>query len=207
MADDKRDDDNRADEGLAPERRLEKVLESRWDPGKLSGFLKASAGSRGQKLESGHRGRFEKRFGVNLGDVRIFTGELAEEITKAHGAEALTVGDTGMIIMRQSTKFSQGSAAHTALLAHELTHVAQAKPEAMARKTVTAQQGQMEASEEEAEHHEAEVMAEELGIPQLKPSEGDKDAAERGKKEQLLALVVKIMEEENFISPLRSGSR
>jgi hypothetical protein len=201
------DDDKRDDERLSPHERLEKVLESRWDPGKLSKFMKASAGSRGQKLEAGHRGRFEKRFGVDLGDVRIFTGELAEEITKAHGAEALTVGDTGMIIMRQSTKFAQGSAAATALLAHELTHVAQARPEAMARKTVNAQQGQMEASEAEAEHHEAEVMAEELGLPQLKPAEGDKDAAARGKKEQLLGLVVKIMEERQYIDPLRAGSR
>lgn len=201
------DDDKRDDESLPPDQRLEKVLESRWDPGKLSKFMKASAGSRGQKLESGHRGRFEKRFGVDLGDVRIFTGELAEEITKAHGAEALTVGDTGMIIMRQSTKFAQGSAAATALLAHELTHVAQARPDAMARKSVSAQQGQMEASEQEAEHHEAQVMAEELGMPQLKPSEGDKDSAEREKKEQLLALVVKIMEEDEYITPLRSGSR
>lgn len=201
------DDDKRDDESLPPDQRLEKVLESRWDPGKLSKFMKASAGSRGQKLESGHRGRFEKRFGVDLGDVRIFTGELAEEITKAHGAEALTVGDTGMIIMRQSTKFAQGSAAATALLAHELTHVAQARPDAMARKSVSAQQGQMEASEQEAEHHEAQVMAEELGMPQLKPSEGDKDSAEREKKEQLLALVVKIMEEDEYITLLRSGSR
>ena len=200
------DDDSKpgSEENLPPEKRLEQVLASRWDPSKLSSFMKASQSSRGQRLDTGHRARFEKRFGVDLGDVRIYTGELAEEITKAHGAEALTVGDTGMIIMRQSARFAQGSAAYTALLAHELTHVAQARPDAMARKTTSAAQGQLHASEEEAELNEAQTMAEELGIPG--PSEGEKSEAAAGKKDQLLALVMKLMEEDEWISPLRSGS-
>ena len=202
-----KDDDDDKDDALSPDDKLHKLLEARWDPSKISSLVRSQETSRGQKLDLSQRSRFERRLGVDLGDVRIFSGELAEEITRAHNAEALTVGDTGMIIMRQSTKFAQGSAAATALLAHELTHVAQARPDAMARKSVSAQQGQMEASEQEAEHHEAQVMAEELGMPQLKPSEGDKDSAEREKKEQLLALVVKIMEEDEYITLLRSGSR
>src|SRR5688500_14988623 len=100
--DDKRD----PEEGLAPEDRLQKVLESRWDPSKMSSFMRASKASSGQRLSAHERGRFEGRLGVDLGDVRIFSGELAEEITRAHNAEALTVGDTGMILMRNSTRFS-----------------------------------------------------------------------------------------------------
>jgi hypothetical protein len=200
MADDKNDPDL----GLAPEARLEKALSSRWDPGKLSKFLKAS--SSGKALDASHRGRFEKRLGVDLGNVRIFTGELAEEITRAHGAEALTVGDTGMILMRQSAKFTPGSAAYTALLAHELTHVAQAKPDAMSRKGTQAQQAQVSDSEKEAEAHEAEVLAEELGLHHLKPTDAQKGDYKQGKKEKLLYKVLKIMEDEGYISGLRNGT-
>src|SRR5215813_9181127 len=174
-------DEDNGDSGLPPEKRLEQVLASKWDPGKLSSFLKSSQTSKGQRLDAGHRSRFEKRLGVDLGGVRIYTGTLAEEITKAHGAAALTVGDTGMILMRQSSKHQEGSAAHTALLAHELTHVAQARPDAMARKAASADLADKTASEQEAEHHEAEVLAEETGQPGLKPDEGSKDEAKKGK--------------------------
>src|SRR5215470_19883595 len=204
MADDR--DNGEGDSGVAPEKRLEDVLAAKWDPGKLSKFLKSSQTSKGQRLEAGHRGRFEKRLGVDLGGVRIYTGTLAEEITKAHGAEALTVGDTGMILMRQSSKYQEGSAAYTSLLAHELTHVAQSRPDAMARKNTSADLANKDASEQEAEHHEAEVMAEELGLPGMKPDEGSKDEAKKGKKDQLMALVVKLLEEKEWILPLRSGS-
>lgn len=200
------DDPGDRDSGVPPEQRLEQVLAAKWDPGKLSKFLKSSQTSKGQRLDAEHRGRFEKRLGVDLGSVRIFTGELAEEITKAHGAEALTVGDTGMILMRQSSKYTKGSAEHTSLLAHELTHVAQARPDAMARKATSAAQANKEASEQEAEHHEAQVMAEELGLPGMKPDEGSKDEAKKGKKDQLMALVVKLMDDYEWIGPLRSGS-
>jgi len=204
MADDR--DNGEGDSGVAPEKRLEDVLAAKWDPGKLSKFMKASHTSKGQRLDADHRGRFEKRLGVDLGNVRIYTGTLAEEITKAHGAEALTVGDTGMILMRESSKYQKGSAAHTSLLAHELTHVAQARPDAMARKATSANQANKEASEQEAEHHEAEVLAELTGQPGAKPDEGSKSESKKGKKDQLMALVVKLMEDYEWINPLRSGS-
>src|SRR5688572_2932771 len=119
-------------DGLASEDRLSKVLEARWDPGKMSSFMRASKASSGQRLSAHDRGRFEGRLGVDLGDVRIFSGELAETITRAHNAEALTVGDTGMILMRGSSKFAAGTPMGQALLAHELTHVAQSRPHAIA---------------------------------------------------------------------------
>ena len=199
MANDDKPEGPDPESDLAPESRLEKVLASRWDPGKLSKFLRTSGKS--QSLDMSHRGRFEKRLGVDLGNVKIFTGELAEEITRAHGAEALTVGDTGMIIMRQSAKFTPGSAAYTSLLAHELTHVAQAKPDAISRKNTQAQQSQVDSSEKEAQQHEAEVLAEELGLQHLKPTDAQKDE----KKEKLLVRVLRIMEDEGYISALRSG--
>jgi hypothetical protein len=192
--------------GLPPEKRLEEVLAAKWDPGKLSKFMKGSQTSKGQRLEAQDRGRFEKRLGVDLGAVRIYTGTLAEEITKAHGAEALTVGDTNMILMRESSKFQKGSAQYTSLLAHELTHVAQARPDAMARKSTSANQADKGASEQEAEQHEAEVLAELTGQPGAKPDEGSKSDAKKDKKDQLMALVVKLIDETEWLAPLRSGS-
>src|SRR5262245_10276618 len=118
-----------------PEQQLQKVLEARWDPSKLSRFMRSSETSRGQALDYSQRSRFEAKLGANFSNVRVFTGELAEEITRAHGAEALTVGDSGIILMRNSSKFMPGSAQGTALLAHELTHVAQARPSAISFKS------------------------------------------------------------------------
>jgi hypothetical protein len=194
-----------SDSGQSPEARLQSVLASKWDPGKLSKFLKASSSSSGKALDMTHRARFEKRLGVDLGNVRIFTGELAEEITRAHGAEALTVGDTGMILMRQSAKFTPGSAAYTALLAHELTHVAQAKPDAVSAKGTQAQQSQVTDSEKEAEAHEAEVMAEELGLGHLKPTDAQKSGSREIKKQKLLYLVLKYLEDQERLDAMRSG--
>ena len=66
-----------------------------------------------------------RRFGVDLGHVRIMTGNFAEEFTKQRSAYAVTVGGTGMILMGGSGDKGMHTRAGQALLAHELTHVAQ----------------------------------------------------------------------------------
>jgi hypothetical protein len=150
------------------------------------------------------RSRLVKRLGVDLGDVRIFSGELAEEITRAHGAEALTVGDTGIILMRQSTTHAPGTAAGTALLAHELTHVAQSKPSALSFKKTARDLAQEDESEEEAEEHEAEVMAEEQGV-------APKDVARKGeneadRREKIIDRVMELFDRDAHLHILRLGS-
>jgi hypothetical protein len=205
MADDDKTGPGGPEEGT-PEERLTKVLESRWDPGKMSAFMRASKASSGQRLDAHSRGRFEGRLGVDLGDVRIFSGELAEEITRAHGAEALTIGDTGMILMRNSGRFGPGTAQGTALLAHELTHVAQARPAAVARKAVNQELAEEDESEEEAEEHEAQVLAEEMGeMPPPGESSADKDNKEKDRKEKIKEKVLELMKEDDYLSSLRSG--
>src|SRR5215813_5159166 len=82
---------------------------------------------RGESLDHSIRAKYEKRFGVDLGHVRLFTGEFAEEFNRQRGAYAVTIGSTGMILMGGSPEKSMGSASGQALLAHELTHVAQAE--------------------------------------------------------------------------------
>jgi hypothetical protein len=200
------EDDKGAGPGAAPEQQLQQVLESRWDPSKLSRFMRGSNASKSQRLDISQRSRFERRFGVDLGDVRIFSGELAEEITRAHGAEALTVGDTGMILMRQSSAFSPGTAAGTALLAHELTHVAQAKPTAVSFKKTSRDLAEEDESEEEAEEHEADVKAEEQGDSSTqKKTEAERDESERQRKERLFEKVQELLDEELWMGMMRVG--
>jgi len=98
----------------------------KYDPERLLGLVSKRAG-RGESLDHSIRSKYEKRFGVDLGHVRLFTGEFAEEFNKQRNAHAVTIGSTGMILMGGSAEKSMATASGQALLAHELTHVAQQK--------------------------------------------------------------------------------
>ena len=99
-------------------------LARKYDPDRMLRMVSKRAG-RGDALEHSVRAKYEKRFGVDLGHVRVFTGEFAEEFNRQRNAYAVTVGATGMIMMGNSPEKSMASAQGQALLAHELTHVAQ----------------------------------------------------------------------------------
>lgn len=103
---------------------LSDELAKKYDPERLLKIVSKRAG-RGEQLDYSLRQRYERRFGVDLGHVRIYTGEFAEEFNRQRNAYAVTVGATGMILMGGSPDKSMGSASGQALLAHELTHVAQ----------------------------------------------------------------------------------
>src|SRR5690349_24244254 len=80
-----------------------------------------------EALDASLRSKYESRLGVDLGHVRVVTGEFAEEFNKRKNAYATTIGGTGLILMGGSPDRAMTGAAGRALLAHELTHVAQAK--------------------------------------------------------------------------------
>jgi len=83
---------------------------------------------RGEHLDLATRGEMERHVpGYDFSKVRVFRGPLAEEVTARHKADAVTIGNTGMILMRQSARSASGTTTGRALLAHELTHVAQAQ--------------------------------------------------------------------------------
>lgn len=105
---------------------LAKDIARRWDPQRLMQLVAARAG-KGEQLDHDLRQRYEKKLGIDLGHVRIYTGTFAEEFNRTRGAEALTVGGTGMIFMGGAAERSMATASGQALLAHELTHVAQAE--------------------------------------------------------------------------------
>jgi hypothetical protein len=100
-------------------------LAKKYDPERMLRMVSRRAG-KGERLEHSIREKYERRFGVDLGHVRIYTGEFAEEFNRQRGAHAVTIGSTGMILMGGSPDKSMGSASGQALLAHEITHVAQA---------------------------------------------------------------------------------
>jgi len=143
---------------------LTEELARKYDPERLLRIVSRRAG-KGELLDQSIRAKYEKRFGVDLGHVRIYTGEFAEEFNRQHSAYATTIGSTGMIMMGGSPDKSMGSAAGQALLAHELTHVAQAE-QGLHRKSYG---GGMPFTSE----HEAEAEAVEQSVAQ---SGGSHDA-------------------------------
>jgi hypothetical protein len=120
------ENENTDEHGLAPGAdQLTDELARKYDPERMLRMVSRRAG-KGERLDHSIRAKYEKRFGVDLGHVRVYSGEFAEEFNRKRNAYAVTIGSTGMILMGGSPDKSMGSAAGQALLAHELTHVAQA---------------------------------------------------------------------------------
>jgi hypothetical protein len=142
-------------------------LARKYDPERMLRMVSRRAG-KGERLDHSIRAKYEKRFGVDLGHVRVYSGEFAEEFNRRRGAYAVTVGSTGMILMGGSPEKSMGSTSGQALLAHELTHVAQAH-KGLHRKAT----GGMPFAEE----HEAEAEAVEQSVAQGGDPGGDTQAA------------------------------
>ncbi len=142
---------------------LNDEITRKYDPERLLKLISKRAG-KGESLDLAVRNKYEPRVGVDLGHVRVYSGEFAEEFNKKRDAFAVTVGATGMILMGGSPEKSMGTSAGQALLAHELTHVAQAQRHqggGLHRKATF--DGGMPFSEEhevEAEEHEAAVQHE-----------------------------------------------
>ncbi|MEZ4358688.1 MAG: DUF4157 domain-containing protein [Kofleriaceae bacterium] len=145
-------DDSEAD-------RLSDELAKKYDPERLLRVIARRAG-RGDTLDHSLRMRYERRFGVDLSHVRVYTNEFAEQFNKQRNSFAVTVGGTGMILMGNSPERAMHTAAGQALLAHELTHVAQ---QARGLHFKGAEGGMPTAHELEAEAVEAEVQAEAEG--------------------------------------------
>lgn len=104
--------------------RLDKEIALKYDPSTLSRHIMRDAG-RGEPLDLHTRSRMERRLGGDFGNVRIVRGPLAEEITNRYRADAVTVGGTDLIMVREGWQSNFQSAEGAALLAHELTHVQQ----------------------------------------------------------------------------------
>lgn len=214
----KQGDDPEIDElsGLAPEElsdELARDIAKRWDPERLLKLMAARAG-KGEQLDATLRSRYEQKLGVDLGHVRIYTGEFAEEFNKQRNADAVTIGGTGMILMGGSPERSMATSAGQSLLAHELTHVAQAE-----RGVHRAGRGTDMVLASEDHEAEAEAMeAEEAAAQQSGASAANgknaaaADGAGRGKmerteklKQQVKERVMDMLAEWGRVEQVRSG--
>lgn len=73
-------------------------------------------------LDPGDRAFMERKFGIDLGQVRVHTGHQAAAAAAATNANAFTVGHD---VVFGNGKYNPGTNAGRRLLAHELTHVVQ----------------------------------------------------------------------------------
>src|SRR5690348_6780024 len=91
-------------------------------PGTASAAAQISPPGTGQPLDPAIRATMEPRFGQDFSGVRIHTDSQAAQSAQALGARAYTVGQD---VVFGTGQFAPSSPAGQALLAHELTHVAQ----------------------------------------------------------------------------------
>lgn len=154
-------------------------LAKKYDPERLLRMVSRRAG-KGERLDQSIRAKYEQRFGVDLGHVRIYTGEFAEEFNRQRGAYAVTIGSTGMILMGGSPEKSMASVSGQALLAHELTHVAQAQKGLHRKATFSS-------GMPFAEEHEAEAEAVEHSVQQSGGSHDSTTAAAHAASARLAA--------------------
>jgi hypothetical protein len=76
----------------------------------------------GSPLDDGVRTSMESRMGQDFSDVRVHTGDAADDSARSVSAHAYTVGSN---IVFQRGAYDPGSTQGQTLLAHELTHVVQ----------------------------------------------------------------------------------
>jgi hypothetical protein len=180
---------------LRPEDLTDEIAR-KYDPERLLRMVSKRAG-KGESLDPTTRAKYEKRFGVDLGHVRIITGEFAEEFNRRREAFAVTVGGTGMILMGNSPDKAMHTAAGQGLLAHELTHVAQATRGLKNR-------GQFDNTLAFTQHDEAEAHAHEAAVESEAKGQGASSAqadanmkkmdAEKKMKERIEKIKARVIE-------------
>lgn len=205
MADDD-DIDDLAD--LDPEQlsdELARELAAKWDPERLLQLVAARAG-KGEALDHTLRERYERKLGVDLGHVRIYSGEFAEEFNKRRNADAVTIGGTGMILMGGTADRSMATAAGQALLAHELTHVAQAERGLQRSGRGADMELATEENEAEAEAAEQAELAEQGGAgAESQEREGAAAASAAKTEEEVVERVINMLGEAVRVMIERSG--
>jgi hypothetical protein len=187
-----------------PPEDLSEEIARKWDPDRLLKLLAKRAG-KGEALDHSLRQRYEKRFGVDLSHVRIVTGEFAEEFNRDRGADAVTIGTTGMILMGGHADRSMLQADGQALLAHELTHVAQAQ-RGLHFKGVDAPLA-TESNEAEAQAVEQDEHAQASGGASHEAHANEHASAEKGKEmvEKVIHRVMDMLAEAGRVGWIRNG--
>lgn len=187
---------------------LSDELARKYDPERLLKLVASKAG-KGEALDATLRAKYEKRFGIDLGHVRVITGEFAEEFNRKRDAYAVTVGSTGMILMGNSPEKAAGTRAGEALLAHELTHVAQAQRglhnRARQAEFTHADEVEAHAVEHEVEQGQGDGQHASGQAAQQMEAERNADEARKDAIEKIKARVLEMMGEAARNQYLRNG--
>ena len=86
---------------------LDQEIARKYSPEALRNLLQGAG--RGERLDLATRSEMERLHpGHDFSEVRVFRGGLAEEVTRRHKADAVTVANTGMILMRESARSAPG---------------------------------------------------------------------------------------------------
>ena len=179
---------------------LSRDIAEKYDPERLKNVVVSGAG-RGEQLDAGTRSEMESRIGGSFSQVRVFRGPFAEAVTKQHRADAVTVGATGMILVREGPRSDPSTALGKALLAHELTHVAQAQKGL--HFALEGGASQSAPHEQQAEAVESQVHAEASGGGGGGGGHGGGDAKQL--EEQIVAAVLLLVEENERLRRERLG--
>ena len=207
------DQDQRSEQEIAEEEErrkrglptLDEEVAKRWDPDRLKSTVARDAG-RGERLDLSQRNELEKLHpGRDFSDVRVYRGALAEEITNRHKADAVTIANTGMIMLRDTPRASPGTTSGQALLAHEATHVAQAQRGFQFADS----HGQGEDSEHEKEARGVEHRAEEGDhgdhhAPSGGPGGNDIEK-DRARRQAITDRVMELLDKDRDLFAFRSG--
>ncbi len=179
---------------------LTQDIANKYDPSTMSKMVVESAG-RGEALDYATRVEMERRLRGNFGNVRVFRGAFADSMTKAHGADAVTVANTGMIMMGSGRRSDPKTALGKSLLAHELTHVSQAQQGL--HFALEGGQGQAAPHEQEAEAVESAVHAEATGAKG--GGDGGKGGDKDKKEKKIIERVIELVREHDLVRRERLG--
>jgi hypothetical protein len=193
------DDDDRAS---SMSKSLSDAIANKYDASRLSKLVVGGAG-RGERLDVGTQSEMERTVGGRFHDVRVFRGPFAEAITRQHRADAVTIANTGMILMRQGPRSNLSSAAGKALLAHELTHVRQAQ-EGL-HFALEGGESQDAPHEKEAEHIESQVHAQAIGGKGGGGGEGGGGGGKGVDRDQVIARIMELFDEHERVWRDRIG--
>jgi|GEM_PF-2455663 len=135
------------------------------DAGQVKHAARAIGDEAPKRLDAPVQSRMEAMLGVDLSDVRIHTGEAAQHVAEDAGARAFTLNDRDIYFARE--EFAPSSTEGRALLAHELTHVAERR------------QGAFPALRHPAQSHDSERAAERTEALTLALEEASAEIVER----------------------------
>lgn len=186
-----------------PAFRLDQEITRKYDPTALSKLIVRDAG-RGEPLDLHTRSRMERHLGGDFSNVRVIRGPLAEEVTARYRADAVTVGGTELVLVREGWQSNFQSAEGAALLAHELTHVQQSQ-----RGLHFATHGHDDAdsdTERPAYMVQAMVHAAESGRNVMEEAMKRQLLAERKVWEEVKKMAKDMMKKMNQLGDIRSGS-